>query len=277
MGYKTAMDSATTDEAKAELERKYQQKAALLQKQNKAYKDFCEENGLKRKSERITVAKWDREQAAKARAAAKKRIDEVGEAAAASNWHTIAVAGGQTESKYRSIVVPKDIDQNVALTNPGYKSGKPEYTQNCQRCVAAYEMRRRGYDVIAKPAMVGDDGKLSNKDPLYEKWKNIFHGAKYEFQTGFDGGKANIILRMDEWGDGAVAAVRVLWNKYEGHVFIAERINGHVRFVDPQTGNINCENYFTNAELGATMIARIDNLTPSSLIEECIKNRGGKQ
>ena len=72
MGLKHGVDSATTDEAKASAEALYQKEAALLQKRNKAYNDFCEENGLKRKSERITIAQWDREQAAKARAAAKK-------------------------------------------------------------------------------------------------------------------------------------------------------------------------------------------------------------
>ena len=72
MGLKQGLDSATTDEGKALAEAEYQKQAALLQKRNKAYNDFCEENGLKRKSERITIAKWDRAQAAKARAAAKK-------------------------------------------------------------------------------------------------------------------------------------------------------------------------------------------------------------
>ena len=72
IGLKNGVDSATTDEAKAAAETLYQKEAALLQKRNKAYNDFCEENGLKRKSERITIARWDREQAAKARAAAKK-------------------------------------------------------------------------------------------------------------------------------------------------------------------------------------------------------------
>ena len=72
MGLKHGLDSATTDEAKASAEALYQKEAALLQKRNKAYNDFCEENGLKRKSERITIAQWDREQAAKARAAAKQ-------------------------------------------------------------------------------------------------------------------------------------------------------------------------------------------------------------
>lgn len=53
-------------------EEMYQRKSALLQKQNAAYNDFCEKNGLKKRSERIRVAKWDRSQAAQARAAAKR-------------------------------------------------------------------------------------------------------------------------------------------------------------------------------------------------------------
>ena len=72
MGLKHGVDSATTPEGKALAEAEYQKQAALFEKRNKSYNDFCEENGLKRKSERITIAKWDREQAAKARAAAKK-------------------------------------------------------------------------------------------------------------------------------------------------------------------------------------------------------------
>lgn len=72
MGKRTAMENAKTDEARKKLEHEYQKSAALLQKQNKAYNEFCEENGLKKLNERITIAKWDRSQAAKARAAAKR-------------------------------------------------------------------------------------------------------------------------------------------------------------------------------------------------------------
>lgn len=53
-------------------EEMYQKKAALLQRQNEAYNQFCEENKLKKQAERIKIAKWDRAEAAKARAAAKK-------------------------------------------------------------------------------------------------------------------------------------------------------------------------------------------------------------
>lgn len=72
MTNKASLDNATTDESRAAAEEKYQRKAALLQKQNAAYNQYCEENNLKKRSERVAVAQWDRHQAAKARAAAKR-------------------------------------------------------------------------------------------------------------------------------------------------------------------------------------------------------------
>lgn len=54
------------------MEKEYQRKAALLQKQNKAYNEYCEQTGQKKRSERIQIAKWNRREAAKARTAAKR-------------------------------------------------------------------------------------------------------------------------------------------------------------------------------------------------------------
>lgn len=61
MGYETAGDTE-----------RYERTAALLQKQNAAYNEYCEEKGLKKRSDRIGIARWNRSEAAKARAAAKK-------------------------------------------------------------------------------------------------------------------------------------------------------------------------------------------------------------
>ena len=72
MGLKHGLDNATTDDAKALLQTEYDKQAALLQKRNKAYNDFCDENNLKKQNERVTIARWDRKQAAQARAAAKR-------------------------------------------------------------------------------------------------------------------------------------------------------------------------------------------------------------
>ena len=43
---------------------------------------------------------------------------------------------------------------DLKMTNPKYNINSPEYRQNCQRCVCAYEMRRRGFDVTAKPKIL---------------------------------------------------------------------------------------------------------------------------
>lgn len=174
------------------------------------------------------------------------------------------------------ITEAKTIDENLSLVNPAFNSKKPEYRQNCQRCVPAYEMRRRGYDVIAQPAKINSSGKLHKDDPVGKNWKSVFKDADYSFYTDYDGGKNEIIKQLKSWGDGAVAEIRVLWNAQEAHVFVGEVINGIVRFVDPQSGDSNCERYFTDAVIGGTMMARIDNLEVTELIEKCIKNRGGK-
>lgn len=72
MGLKTSVDNCQDEKAKFELDMDYQHKSALLEKQNKAYNEFCKENNLKPLSDRISIAKWDRKQAAAARGAAKK-------------------------------------------------------------------------------------------------------------------------------------------------------------------------------------------------------------
>ena len=53
----------------------YERKSALLQRQNAEYNQFCEENELKKQSDRIHIAKWNRSETAKARAAAKRYND----------------------------------------------------------------------------------------------------------------------------------------------------------------------------------------------------------
>lgn len=75
MNWKAAYDNAENEEVKASVYDSYQKKAVLLQKQNNAYNQFCEENNLKRRADRIAIAKWDRKQAAAATAAARRRAN----------------------------------------------------------------------------------------------------------------------------------------------------------------------------------------------------------
>ena len=72
MGLKEGVDSAPSEQAKFVADMEYQKKAALLAKQNAEYKDYCERNNLRPLSDRIQIAKWDRQQAAAARGAAQR-------------------------------------------------------------------------------------------------------------------------------------------------------------------------------------------------------------
>ena len=62
---------------------------------------------------------------------------------------------------------PMEVDPAARDANPNYAKGE-EYRTNCQRCIWAYEMRRRGYDVEAKPRT------RSMTDPAYNRGWTTF-------------------------------------------------------------------------------------------------------
>lgn len=75
----TAVDNCKDEKLKFELQQKLDRKSYTLSKQNKAYKQYCEDNNLKEYAERLKVAKWDRQQAAKAAGAARRYQNTKGE------------------------------------------------------------------------------------------------------------------------------------------------------------------------------------------------------
>ena len=77
MGLGHGVQNAESEEARVAANAEYQKQSALLKKRNEAYNEFCEQNDLKKRSERIAIAKWDRSQAAKARAAARRHEKEL--------------------------------------------------------------------------------------------------------------------------------------------------------------------------------------------------------
>lgn len=72
MALQTAVDNCKDDALRLELQAELDRKSYLLQKQNKAYNEYCKTNDLRQLADRLKIAKWGREQAAKARGAAKR-------------------------------------------------------------------------------------------------------------------------------------------------------------------------------------------------------------
>lgn len=72
IGLQTCMDNCKDEKTRFELQQEYNKKADRLQKQNKAYREFCTTNGLKTEQERLKAVGWNRERANQARSGAKQ-------------------------------------------------------------------------------------------------------------------------------------------------------------------------------------------------------------
>jgi len=183
-----------------------------------------------------------------------------------ANDNGIIAAGSVLDHFDRKIRL-SDISEDLKKVNPNYSSGEYKWRNNCQRCVATYEMRRRGFNVTAKPILVD-----AAKDVVAKNWSKMWtNDLPLLCRTG--NGKAQIEAQMKRWGDGARAVVCVEWKKHgSAHVFIVENRNGSVVFIDPQTGNGDCIHYFSYVKEGQTKVLRIDKCTPGNLILECCEN-----
>lgn len=149
--------------------------------------------------------------------------------------------------------------------NPYYSDNYSEFSANCQRCVWAYEMRRRGYDVMALPTYDGDSMPISGN------WMKVMKGT-----TLVDIGKTtekatinNIEKQMASWGEGSRGIIRLKWaGGNSGHVINCEYTNGKLHVYDVQsnkrnTGKKLLEEYLPYSTLSRTQLLRTDNATPT--------------
>ena len=163
------------------------------------------------------------------------------------------------------------IHEVLQEVNPHYQ-GDPAhdlYSVNCQRAVYAYEARRRGLDVVAKPALNLD----VSKDSLANRY---LHVMKRQQSTVFRS-TDDVAKRISTMSDGERAVVRVdfmIDGKTYGHAFIAEKISGKTMLIDPQTGK-DASDYLDRAQKnGVFSFSRIDNLNfDVKLLAECCEAR----
>ena len=72
LGMQAAVDNCKDEQTRFALQQDLDRKSFLLQKQNAAYKDYCKQNDLRELQDRLMIAKWNRQNVAKARGAAKR-------------------------------------------------------------------------------------------------------------------------------------------------------------------------------------------------------------
>lgn len=135
----------------------------------------------------------------------------------------------------KKIKPPEPYSVSIKNTN-NTRSLNKNFKNNCPNTTLAYELRRRGYDVKAKPAPSGMT--MSSIRDLYnikESDINITNMTN-PFKTKENNRKLNSYF--DSMPDGYRGAIGVMWDGIAsgGHIFNVERVDGKTMFIDSQTG-----------------------------------------
>ena len=140
--------------------------------------------------------------------------------------------------------------------NEEYKKLYKKWHQNCQRCVPAYELRRRGYDVTAAP-------RKTRNDTVASSWDSLFKNQEWRSVGGEDRAEALLNLEAEiKLGEkGSRYAITLWWQgQNAGHTFVAENVDGMIRYIDPQTGDTEYLSWRNRFSPNDVRVSRIDNL-----------------
>ena len=118
-------------------------------------------------------------------------------------------------------------DEAAKNANPNYKFYLyNEYAKNCPNCAVAYEMRKRGYDVVAKPYTKRGSHYL-NANP-WAAWEN----ADVKNVSSYN----ELLEIAKNSSDGTRFGICYLRNDNIGHVIVGEANNGNLKLYDAQSG-----------------------------------------
>lgn len=117
-------------------------------------------------------------------------------------------------------------DDAVKNANPNYKPSDSAYNRNCPNCACAYELRKRGYDVVAKPYVDGGSHHL-NKKP-WEAWKDA---SVKTVKSNKD-----ILDHTQQHEDGARYGIAIKYSDGTAHVLVAEKSGDKLDIYDAQSG-----------------------------------------
>ena len=162
--------------------------------------------------------------------------------------------GCDRDSKTGFLIKKKDYtaEEDAARVNPLVKNFDTNTKNNCMLCTAAYDLRRRGYEVRAKKASYGYmPSELKVWYPK-AKIKQAIGLSNKEMRESL---KENLIAQ----GDGARGNLMVQWKYgYGGHSMAYEVQNGSYRIIDAQSNKIytnpdrilkQCTNFIEYARL----------------------------
>lgn len=171
------------------------------------------------------------------------------------------------------------MDEDVKNVNPDFHNFNSNTKNNCMLCTAAYDMRRRGYDVTAE---------LAGKGYSYDSLKQWYPKAKIvdiagsnqtsvkAVKTAFVGDKTlieNTKREIEKQPNGSRGNLLVQWTSMPGgHSMAYEVIDGKMHIFDGQTGTHYKNPDKILRQCRKVSYARLDNVDPDlKKIKECCK------
>ena len=178
-----------------------------------------------------------------------------------------------------------DIQDAIDNANPHFTQSVQNrdglYYKNCQRCVWATELRRRGYDVEAKPRIMNGSDDAPKMDPSVPG--SFVNGAKGGLDfNGHSAGsyfwkpKATDVTGMikNDFPSDSRGAL-VMTGPGRGHVLNWELKNGKLTIYDGQTHAKRSVTELIKRGFTKFEAARMDNVELTDLVKNFVRPRGG--
>ena len=133
------------------------------------------------------------------------------------------------------------IDEDLARVNPAYNEFDASLSQNCALCSVTYDLRRRGYDVMAgkeNSGMTQEEFERWYPKAEHKTYKAEHDPDKlFDFQMGKKRREAVSNLKNDliQQGDGARGSLFIWFTTGGGHAINYEIVNGKLQILDGQT------------------------------------------
>lgn len=175
-----------------------------------------------------------------------------------------------------------DVKDDLKKCNPRLGNQKGA-TRNCLNCVAAMEMRARGYDVRARKRAYGASefiyGDWFNGVKLYKSTLSPKEGEKRKQYVNRS--YESLCSQIKKNGEGSRGCVNFSYDKAfgGGHTMYWKVENGDVNFYDGQVkkSKEQTDITFSMADPSSYTYARLDNLKVNEKITEAVISRGKKK
>lgn len=170
-------------------------------------------------------------------------------------------------------------DENQAAVNPLYNTGVDDYgyANNCAHCTAAYDLRRRGYDVEATPMDPNDPNTIVTIAEWYENtdykdWNTNSLKSSKNYHEMHEKTKKELLKEPD----GSYGHFSVYWSVGGGHSMVWEKSGNDVVIRDCQINETYTYDEWVKkygSMTTATMTMRTDNRKPSNKILKTVRNK----